>query len=78
MSEAIANELLEIATAISGAADLLDKFQARELPPIARAHLGVAHSGLLHARRQVNMVMHALDPDQPGSADASTPPPRRD
>lgn len=78
MSEGLANDLLEAATSLNATSDLLEKFKKRELPPIARAHLSVACSGVLHARRQLELVLHALDPDRPGRADVSTEPPRRD
>lgn len=63
MSPGLADQFLEVATGLSDVSDVLEGMQA-QLAPIARAHLGVAISSVLNARRQLYLVLSAANPER--------------
>lgn len=67
------DKLMEAATAMSDAADVLDDLSDRAPAGLMKSHLDVARSSLRQAVRQVEMAVRAAAPLLPASADASTP-----
>jgi hypothetical protein len=63
MTAALADQFLEVATGLNDVSDVLEGMRA-QLTPIAQAHLGVAISSVLNARRQLYLVLSATDPER--------------
>lgn len=73
----LTDQFLEVATALSNVSDLLDDLKGK-LPPVARAHLGLGISSVLNARRQLDLVVRATDPEHAPMPALPMEPPHRD
>ena len=77
MTSAFADQFLTAATELSDVSDALEGLKS-QLPPIAQAHLGVALSSVLNARRQLYLVLCATDPEHAPAVSVTTEAPHHD